>query len=200
MTRIPPGPKDLMINGKVVGQYISTGNTELDLSLARAKLRELGFVPNELPMWMHMRQQAIYFQDTCALLWRAEINRPPPHRPFALIPYVVNTALCIELYLKALSLKHGKKLRGHELLELYNELPIEATADIIASIPDALKDAPLDDEPNIHEFMAVMNDVFIQWRYAYEHEELGHLRMDILKFLRMLMFYACRNDVPRPSA
>lgn len=200
MARIPPGPKDLMVDGRIVGQYISTGDTELDVPIARAKLRELGYWSNELPLWMHIRQQAIYFQDTCALLWHTELNRPPPRRPFTLIPYVVNTALCIELYLKALALKYGKKLRGHELLELYNELPFEATADINASIPDALKDAPIDGEPNISEFMTAMNNVFIHWRYAYEHEELGQLRMDILKFLRMLMFYACRNDVPRPSA
>ena len=189
-----------MVNGQLIGQYISTGDTDLDLPIARARMRELGIDVNELPLWMHIRQQAIYFQDTCALLWQTELNRLPPRRPFTLIPYVVNTAFCIELYLKALALKHGKKLRGHELLELYDDLPVEASADIDASIPDALKDAPIDGAPNVAEFMSVMNDVFVHWRYAYEHEELGQLRMDILKFLRMLMFYACRNEVPKPSS
>lgn len=199
MAKIPPGPKVLMVNGKVVGQYISTGDTELDLPVAHAKLQELGYGSNELPMWMHMRQQAIYFQETCTLLWRTEVNRPPPRRPFALIPYAVNTAFCIELYLKALALKHGKKLRGHELLELYNELPPEASIDIKTSIPDALKVASIEGELNIPKFITMMNDVFVNWRYAYEHDALTQLRMDVLKFLPILLFYACRNDVPRPS-
>jgi len=185
-----------MINGKVVGQYISTGDTELDVPIARAKMRELGIVSPNLPLWMHIRQQAIYFQDTCALLWRTELKRKPDERPFTLIPYVVNTAFCIELYLKCLALKHGKKLRGHELLELYKELPPQALADIQASIPDALKDAPIEGEADVAQFMAAMNDVFVRWRYAYEHDEVGQQRMDIMRFLRMLMFYACRNEVP----
>jgi hypothetical protein len=112
----------------------------------------------------------------------------------------VNTAFCVELYLKALALKHGKKLRGHELLELYNELPLEALADIEASIPDALKDAPLSGEPLVPEFISMMNNVFVHWRYAYEHQELTQLRMDVLRFMRMLMFYACRNTVPKAAS
>ena len=199
MAQIPPGSKDLMVNGKVVGQYISTGDTELDLPIARARLQELGYEQRELPLWMHIRQQAIYFQDTCTLLWNTELARPPPRRPFALIPYAVNTAFCVELYLKALALKHGRKLRGHELLELYNELPPEALADIEASIPDALKDVPLSGEPVVPEFISMMNNVFVHWRYAYEHQELAQLRMDVLSFMRMLMFYACRNIVPKPA-
>ncbi|OOG59854.1 hypothetical protein [Rhodanobacter sp. C03] len=199
MAQIPPGSKDLMVNGKVVGQYISTGDTELDLPIARARLQELGYEQRELPLWMHIRQQAIYFQDTCTLLWNTELARPPPRRPFALIPYAVNTAFCVELYLKALALKHGRKLRGHELLELYNELPPEALADIEASIPDALRDVPLSGEPVVPEFISMMNNVFVHWRYAYEHQELAQLRMDVLSFMRMLMFYACRNIVPKPA-
>lgn len=198
MPRLTPGPKDLMVNGKIVGQYISTGDSELDVPIVRAKLRELDIESVELPLWMHIRQQAIYFQDTCALLLNLEIDRPPPRRPFALIPYVVNTAFCIELYLKALALKHGKELRGHELLQLYSELPAEALADITFSVSDALNDAPIAGEVDVPKFMKTMNDVFVQWRYAYEHDQLGQLHMDMLRFLRMLMFYACRNEVPRP--
>lgn len=197
MAKVPPGPKDLLVNGKIIGQYISTGDTELDAPIALAKLRELGHEAPEFPAWMYIRQQAIYFQDTCAYLLQSEINRPPPRRPFALIPYVVNSAFCVELYLKALALKHGKKLRGHELLELFNELPAEALADINLSIADALKDAPIDGEADIPGFMKAMNDVFVRWRYAYEHDELEQISMGMLRFVRMLMFYACRNEVPR---
>ena len=197
--KIPPGPKDLMLNGKVVGQYISTGDTEKDVHIAQAKLRELGYNTPDLPLWMHIRQQALYFQDTCALLWHTELSRPPPRRPFTLIPYVVNTAFCIELYLKALALKHGKKLRGHELLELYSDLPPQAHDDVQASIPDALKNALVEGPVDVVQFITTMNDVFVKWRYAYEHDELAQLRMDVLRFLRMLMFYSCRNEVPSLS-
>lgn len=196
MAKIPPGPKDLVLNGKIVGQYISTGDTELDLPIALAKLRELGHEHSEVPQWMHIRQQALHFQDTCALLLQAENSRPTGARPFAIIPYVVNSAFCVELYLKALALKHGKKLRGHELLELYKELPADALTDIKLSIPAALRDAPISGDPDVLEFVSTMSSVFVQWRYAYEQEKLNELRMDVLRFMRMLMFYACRNVVP----
>ena len=198
MAKIPPGPKDIMINGKVVGQYISTGDTELDVPIARARMKELGIESPEQPMWKLVRQQAIDFQNTCALLWKTELQRQPTERPYTLVPYMVNSAFCVELYLKALGLKHGVQIRSrkHELLDLYRQLPPQAHADIQASVADALKDAPVQDEVDVEQFMTAMNDVFPRWRYAYEHEEVGQQRMDIVRFLRMLMFYACRNEVP----
>lgn len=196
MAKIPPGMKDIMVNGKLVARMESSGDTLIDLPVFHAKLQELGYLNEKLPRWMHIRQQAIYFQDTCALLLRTELQRLPPHRPFALIPYVVNTAFCIELYLKALALKHGKQLRGHKLLELYKQLPYSANQDIQASIKDALETAPLDGAPDIASFMGHLNSAFVDWRYAYESEELGQVRMDVMHFLRMVMFFACRNDVP----
>jgi hypothetical protein len=65
-----------MVNGKVVGQYISTGDTELDLPIAQAMLQELGYEQRELPLWMHIRQQAIYFQDTCSLAVADGVSSP----------------------------------------------------------------------------------------------------------------------------
>lgn len=199
MAKIPPGLKEILVNGVVVGHFESSGDTEQDLPRFRAKLEELGHSVRELPQWMHIRQQALYFQDTCAHLLRTELHRPTPRRPFALIPYVVNTAFCIELYLKALSLKHGKTLQGHKLATLYKALPPSALNDIDASIEEAAKTAPLGEPPDVAAYMTHLNNAFVEWRYVYEREHTGEVRMDVLHFLRMLMFLACRNEISQSS-
>lgn len=194
--KTPPGRKELYHNGKLVGYFDAIGDTEIDIITAHKILNDLGYGTQEFPAWMHIRQQAIYFQDTCALLMRHEHQREKHERPFALLPYVVNSVFCIELYLKALSLKHGKSAHGHKLAEIYRALPKQAATDIETSVPEALKIAPLNENPDISRYLQELNDVYVRWRYAYEHERTGEVRFDILHFLRMVMFLACRNEIP----
>ena len=196
MVKIPPGRKELLFNGELVGYFDAVGDTAIDVVTARKKLDELGYGHNDPPQWMHIRQQAIYFQDTCALLGRHEHQRQKHERPFTLLPYVVNSVFCIELYLKALALKHGKPSHGHKLASLYANLPPSALNDIAASIPEALQTAPLDEPPDVARYMQELNDVYTRWRYAYEHERAGEVNMPVLHFLRMVLFLACRNVVP----
>lgn len=200
MAKILPGPKELYVNGQLVGHYEATGDLEVDTRVAKQKLNELGYSNTEYPEWMHIRQQAIYFQDTCAYLMQYEHRRKKTERPFTLIPYVVNSAFCIELYLKALSAKHGKPIkREHKLLKLYRELPESAVADIAASVDQAARESQFEESPDVVAYLTELNDAFVKWRYAFESKQLGAVRHDVLRFLRMLMFLACRNEVPKSS-
>lgn len=200
MVKIPLGPKEVFVNGELVFHYESTGNTDQDIQGIRARLDELGLSIKHQPEWMQIRQQALYFQDTCTYLWRYEANRQKSERPFTMIPYIVNSAFCIELYLKALSLKHGKRQHGHELAKLYAALPASAVADVDASLAEALSIVPLGKSPEIAVLMQELNNAFLKWRYAFESERLGMVGLLELRFLRLLMFLACRNELPSPSA
>ncbi|WP_267111447.1 hypothetical protein [Xanthomonas sacchari] len=188
-----PGRREVMVNGRLVGSFEATGDDEKDLELAKAKVKELGLQQPPLPRWMQIRQQAMDFRDACGLIMNYDLARRPPDRRPLSIPYVVTTAFCLELYLKALSLRHGNEQRGHDLLKLYDHLPKAARSAIASKIPDAQRDARYTHHVDVRALIAVIRDNFAQWRYAHEHEELRTARMDELYLLRSLLHRACLN-------
>lgn len=188
-----PGWRKLIVNKQVVGWYETTGDDERDLQIARQKIAELGLQQPALPQWMLIRQQAMDFRDACGLIMRYDLEtRPQGRRPLS-IPYVVNTAFCLELYLKALSLRHGKQQRGHDLLKLYDCLPPAAQLAIATKIPDAQQEARYDQPVDVRRLLEVIKDNFEQWRYAHEYDELRTALMDELFLLRSLLHRACLN-------
>lgn len=193
MKNSQPGRRDVTLDGKVVGWFESTGDEEKDLELARAKLRASGLERPPLPQWMLIRQQAMDFRDACGLIMNYDLGRRPPERRPLSIPYVVNTAFCLELYLKALSLRHGNEQRGHDLLKLYDQLPQAAKEAIFSKIPDAQQEVGHPCPVDVRVLLAVIKDNFSQWRYAHEYGELRTAQMDELYLLRALLHRACLN-------
>ncbi|WP_414554756.1 hypothetical protein [Stenotrophomonas forensis] len=193
MKNSQPGRRDVMLDGKVVGWFESTGDEERDLELARAKLRESGLERPPLPRWMLIRQQAMDFRDACGLIMNYDLGRRPPEKRPLSIPYVVNTAFCLELYLKALSLRHGTEQRGHDLLKLYDRLPQAAKEAISSKIPDAQQEAQHPRPVDVRDLLTVIKDNFSQWRYAHEYGELRTAQMTELYLLRALFHRACLN-------
>lgn len=188
-----PERRDVLLDGKIVGWFESTGDEEKDLVLARAKIRESGLEHSPLPRWMLIRQQAMDFRDACGLIMNYDLGtRPPDRRPLS-IPYVVNTAFCLELYLKALSLRHGNEQRGHDLLKLYDRLPKAARVAIASKIADAQQEAHYPGPVDVRALLAVIKDNFSQWRYAHEYSELRTAQMADLYLLRALFHRACLN-------
>lgn len=188
-----PGRRQLMVNGQAVGWFDATGDSQQDLELARAKLKELGQEQPVLPRWMLIRQQAIDFREACGLIMNYDLKvRSRDRRPLS-IPYVVNSAFCLELYLKALSLRHGNEQRGHDLLKLYDRLPQAAKTAIIRSIPDAQQETGYADPIDVRDLISLIKDNFEQWRYIHDHDELGTVPYNELYLLRSLFHRACLN-------
>ncbi|WP_313243903.1 hypothetical protein [Stenotrophomonas rhizophila] len=188
-----PGRRELIVNGQVIGWFEATGDSQKDLELARAKINELGHEQSPLPRWMLIRQQAMDFRDACGLIMNYDLGtRPPGRRPLS-IPYVVNSAFCLELYLKALSLRHGNEQRGHDLLKLYDRLPQAAKTVIASRVPDAQQEAGCTDPIDVRGLLSLIKDNFEQWRYIHDHEELGTVPYDQLFLLRSLLHRACLN-------
>jgi len=188
-----PGRRELMVNGKSVGWFEATGDKEADLRLATARIKELGYGAPDLPKWMSIRQQAMDFRNACGLIMNYDHNqRSSEQRPLS-VPYVVNTALCLELYLKALSLRHGLEQRGHDLLKLYERLPQSAKDAIQIQVEEARAETRYSGGSDLRSMFEAIKDNFIQWRYLHEHERLGTLLMDQLFFLRAVLHRSCLN-------
>lgn len=182
-----------MVDGEHVGWFEATGNVEIDKQLALERLKELGREAPTLPAWMRIRQQAMDFRDACGLMMNYnERHRLPNMRPLY-VPYLVNCALCLELYLKAISLRHGNEQRGHDLHKLYVNLPSTATQAVAARIDEAGEEVGYTGIRDVGSILLTIKDVFIDWRYLHEHEQLGTVPMEELRFLRALFHRACLN-------
>lgn len=81
------------------------------------------------------------------------------------VPLAVNLSLSCELYLKSLLLSYEIKLRTHKLCDLLYALPIELKTEITNGL--LLHYSSLEE---IDSLLKMHNDVFVDWRYIYEHE------------------------------
>ncbi len=77
-----------------------------------------------------------------------------------LVPIVTNTAFACELFLKALLQKSKMLKGGHNLLDLFQDLPDELKSNIIG---------PQDSNLFIEELTRV-SCLFEEWRYIYERQ------------------------------
>lgn len=193
--KLPLGPKKLYLNGVVVGEYESTGDSEKDLHIARAVLAEKGLLNDNPPLALSIREQALSFAQTVAHLFNSTMSGPAPHPRFPLVPFVVNSTFAIELYLKALSHMHGKTpKRTHELVKLYDRLPQSAIEAIEACIPGCAADRSLDETPDVRAYLQELNNAFERWRYAFEYERPGDVRIQPTIFLQQVLHEACKVE------
>jgi hypothetical protein len=190
MSKIPPGPKTVLLNGIAVGEVMSSGNTESDVEAVRQFLKSKG-LHKESSLFQAIFNQAFAFANTSATLYERDLRRPP-RKGISAAPFVVNAAFGIELYLKALGQKHGVSIRGHELLKLHNALPSKALAEIEAVIPRCAANRALGQSPNFIAYLENLNDTFVEWRYLYELERTGPVHIEPIIFVMEVLHEACR--------
>ena len=80
-----------------------------------------------------------------------------------LIPSIVNLAFSCELYLKSLISDGESRARGHDLEELFNELPNDELRDKIQNYPQFKGDI------TFHKHLSEYKNTFTNWRYIFEH-------------------------------
>lgn len=190
MPRIPPGLKTILLNGIAVGEVISTGDTVKDAEAVRNFLKAKG-LHKEVSLFQAMFNQALAFANTSAYLYDRDL-RNVPRKGFSASPFVVNAAFSIELYLKALAQKHTVTLRGHELIKLYEALPIKANAEINQVIPQCAANRALGEPPDFVAYLQNLNNTFVQWRYSYELERTGAVHIEPTIFVMEVLHEACR--------
>jgi hypothetical protein len=185
----PAGPKRIIVKGQVVGEYESTGDTDRDIAAVRDFLKSKG-LHKEISLFQAIYNQAVAFANTSAYLYEKDLKRLP-RNGFSLVPFTVNATFSIELYLKALAQKHNVPLRGHKLIKLYKELPREAKQEIERAIPKCEKNRKLGEPADFEGYLKELNNTFIEWRYCYERERTGSVRIEPTIFVMEVLHKAC---------
>jgi hypothetical protein len=190
MSKIPPGSKTVLLNGVAVGEVMSSGDSEHDLEAVRQFLKDKG-LHKEISLFHAIFNQALAFANTSAYLYERDLRRSP-RKGISVVPFVVNAAFGIELYLKALAQKHGVSLRGHELVKLHAALPSVALAEIELVTLRCAVNRALGESPDFVAYLKNLNNTFVEWRYSYELERTGTVQIEPTIFVMEVLHEACR--------
>ncbi len=186
--------KTLILNGVAVGEYLGSDDTEEDLQAARQALRDKGlYKPPSLIE--AMRGQAVAFAAASNLAYERMQKRGPGDPPLTFVPFVVNSAFAVELYVKTLlrAVDIEPPKRGHSLVALHALLPAGEQARVQRLCVQHTQDY---DPGTVETFAARLvpiNEAFVQWRYAYEYERAGMVRLRSLILVMKACHEACRT-------
>jgi hypothetical protein len=189
MSKTHIGPKTVLLNGIAVGEVLSTGDTLQDVEAVRKFLKYKG-LHKEIKLFQGMFNQAVAFANTSAYLYERDLRRSP-RKGASIVPFVVNAAFSIELYLKALAQKQDVALRGHELVKLFKALPDKATLAIQSVTPQCAANRKLGEAPDIPRYLKELNSAFVDWRYCYELEKTGLVHIEPTIFVMDVLNEAC---------
>jgi HEPN domain-containing protein len=175
--------------GEIVGWVPNTGNAKVDAEASMELLKAKGLY-QPVTKLQSMFRQAYSFCTTSSYLYKKDLTSQP-HNYYSVAPFVVNAALAIELYLKTLSEIHGKKLWGHELAKLFDNLPKAAVEELEAEVPAAAAGHNIDTGKSFRDCLHRVNDAFVDWRYLYEKQGTQEIRIPEVIFLMDVVHHAC---------
>jgi hypothetical protein len=160
--------RTLYLNNVIVGEIEQTGDVQKDIETGRAFLKSKGLW-KQITVPQAMFRHAKSFANTASDLQRALLQTPA--NCLIIAPFVVNSALSIELYLKTmLTLSGSKVVHIHSLLDLYDKLPSDTKAAMLSAAKQAAKkyEVHVTQLSDLRNFIAALDKGFVEWRYAYE--------------------------------
>lgn len=121
-----------------------------------------------------------------------------PRNGISAAPFVVNSAFALELYLKALSMVHGREQRGHDLVKLFDNLPGSALAAILAQLATAsvnsVWNCGVSTQQQVRSVLDELRSVFVDWRYLYEKDRAKSVAFRSLIFVTELLHKTCQGN------
>jgi hypothetical protein len=190
-SRVPV--RTVYFNGEIVGEIPITGNDDEDLAASRRLLESKG-LNQKMSLEQVMYNQAFAFAKTSAQLYDQGLKRVPRDGQLV-IPWIVNSAFAIEIYLKTLGQMSGRPSRGHNISDLYSGLPDDARASILAEIPNALRDRKFTSEFDITAVISALNKAFVEWRYHYEVQRLPAIPIEATIVLMKAIHQVCAEKL-----
>lgn len=186
-------PLKVHFDGKFIGEVPQTGDRETDLKAMSALLCERG-VAAPLTRCQATFRQASAFATNASYLFSSGLTGVPPRNPMNVIPFVVNAALAVELYLKTLGCVYDLKMHGHDLLDLFDELPAKAKERLRLEIAKAPATEGIKDLIGFRTEIERARHLFIEWRYLYERDSASEVRF--VEFIHILnvLHNTCRTD------
>lgn len=191
-------PRRVYFEGQFVGEVPDTGDMEHDLKAMSALLTSHGL--NPLSPNQAIFRQAAAFATNATYLFNTGLRGVPPPIPMNLIPFVVNAAFAVELYLKTIGGLYGLNLRGHDLLELFDELPEEAKELLQREISGAQPACVVKDLGGFRAEIERVRHAFVKWRYLHERNRAGEIRVVEFTHVINILHNTCRTDERLRSA
>jgi hypothetical protein len=113
-------------------------------------------------------------------------------------PRVVNSAFCLELYLKCLlHIERGEYPKEHKLLKLFELLSLHSKRRLdehyLAFQKEKSKMRQNRRWYSLREILNISNDAFIDWRYSFDHEigELSYCAGVLIPCVKRVIGQAC---------
>jgi len=162
--------KDILVNGIVIDSYEATGDNIKDAKAAQKIIKQKG-LDQEVTTNDSMFGQAISFATVAENIY-AEAFKKSPYKGKFMAPYVVNGAFSIEVFLKTIHDAYGNKIKGHHLLNIYNDMPKLGKKLFNDAAKDVRPYYSLHDGEDIISCLTKLSKSFEDWRYIYEKNEL----------------------------
>ncbi|MGY0574306.1 hypothetical protein ACTGJ9_027210 [Bradyrhizobium sp. RDM12] len=193
-------PRKLYFDGKFVGEVPDTGDLKADMKVMTELLRSSGSA-EPLNKSQATFRQASAFAINASHLFNTGLTGAPPRNPINVIPFAVNAAFAVELYLKTLACVHGLEMRGHDLLGLFDQLPEEALEQLRQEIVLAPATDGIKDLTGFRVEIERLRHVFVEWRYLYERDSASEIRfLELIHILNVLHNICRKDDRLRPAS
>jgi HEPN domain-containing protein len=187
--------KTIYANGIIVGELdVVAGDPMKAIEQITEFLRAKG-IHREVTKEQAMFRQALSFCKTAAELYDRELKQAP-RSGLAAVPFVVNAAFSIELYLKTLYQLAGSRVRGHELLTLYDGLADDTRRTVVelaATCASKFSATPVPSADEFRGFVSDLNTAFVDWRYCYETGSVDVLKIQPTILVMCSLDQACRK-------
>lgn len=185
--------KKLYLNGEFITDYESTGDDMKDAELTRNILRDRG-LHKEVSLERAMFNQAHAFATTSSYLYDRDLMTVP-RNGVSVVPFVVNGAFAIELYLKTLGQLHNVILRSrkHDLLELFDGLPTAAHSDLEKHFAKGKWQCGIATLQDYRSALEAHRGAFLEWRYLYEKQSVRTITLQPMIFTMEVLHETCMS-------
>jgi HEPN domain-containing protein len=185
-------PRKIFVDGQFIGEVPITDDNQKDMEAAIALMRAKGVYRQTTPEQAIFRQ-AVSFATTASYLHKNDLA-DVPRNGMSVVPFVVNSAFALELYLKALSLLYGTELRGHDLLDLFDALPAEAKEALRQNFGKTAWPCGITEIAAFRAEIERVRHAFVEWRYLHERNRASEIRFVELIFVMNVLHDTCRTD------
>ena len=184
------GPKKIYLNGQLVGEVPAAKDDDEHMELAIALMKAKGlYEPTTLVQGMF--RQAVSFATTASYLYKRDLTTVP-RNGISVVPFVVNNAFAIELYLKTLGQLHNTPLRGHDLLVLFDLLPASAKDALLPHLASTQWQCGIATLADYRLELNELRGAFVEWRYLFETGRTAEIKFQPMIFVTEVLHNTCK--------
>jgi hypothetical protein len=176
----------IFLGGKLIGATPKTGDDTLDIDATIRLLKEKGLFRPPTAVQTMFGQASSFAEISFAIFAQGLSGNN-------VVPFVVNSAFALELYLKTLAKLYGIQTWGHDLLKLFELLPEPTQAAIEETFPQCRWQCGISTICDFREALKEMRNTFEEWRYLFEKERSGPINFHRMIFVMEALRNTCEQ-------